>query len=214
MKTHLILLGLLTFLGFSQALHSNERDERLKYVDQFASDFLYEYLNYTQTGQRTNKLNQMFQLAKLPHSLVQAQQFNEVPPEDALVSCIVCRSSLAILLALYRNSVDPNHQAVKDEAINLCMQFTDFGIEVCTGVVELNAPIFFYILNERPQLTANGMCSMVNPNECTDLDPMFNFAINVSPGQPITGPKTESVPRNPNELRVLHISDPHYDPVS
>lgn len=56
------------------------------------------------------------------------------------------------------------------------------------------------------------MCSMVLQGECGDPDPVFNFNINVSPGPPITESKSGSTPRNPNEMRILHFTDIHYDP--
>lgn len=56
------------------------------------------------------------------------------------------------------------------------------------------------------------MCSLVLQGECGDPDQIFNFSINVSPGPPITESKSGSTPRNPNEMRILHLSDPHYDP--
>jgi sphingomyelin phosphodiesterase len=74
--------------------------------------------------------------------------------------------------------------------------------------------VFIFVVDERPTLTANQMCSLVLQPECGDPDPMFDFSINVSPGPPITGPKSGSTPRNPNEIKIIHITDPHYDPVS
>lgn len=72
----------------------------------------------------------------------------------------------------------------------------------------------FHIIDARPELTAHQMCSMVLQGECGDPDPVFMFNINVSPGPPITESKSGSTPRNPNEMRILHFTDPHYDPVS
>jgi hypothetical protein len=55
---------------------------------------------------------------------------------------------------------------------------------------------------------------MVLAPDCGDPDPVFDFTINVSQGPPITGPKSGSTPRNANEIKILHLTDPHYDPVS
>jgi hypothetical protein len=68
-----------------------------------------------------------------------------------------------------------------------------------------------HVIDARPALTAAHMCSMVLPGECGDPDPVFEFSVNVSPGPAITQSKSASTPRNPNELRILHITDPHYD---
>lgn len=63
-------------------------------------------------------------------------------------------------------------------------------------------------------MTGSQICSVVLQPECGDPDRAFDFTINVSAGQPITGPKTVSTPRNSNELKILHLTDIHYDPVS
>ena len=72
----------------------------------------------------------------------------------------------------------------------------------------------FHILEARPTLSANQVCSVVLQDECGAPDPVFDFTINVSSGPAITASKSGSIPRNSNELKILHISDPHYDPVS
>ena len=71
-----------------------------------------------------------------------------------------------------------------------------------------------FIVDNRPSLTASQICSVVLQPECGDPDPAFDFTINISAGQPITGPKTVFTPRNSNELKILHLTDIHYDPVS
>lgn len=218
MKLHLLILGLLTFLTVCSAIklrseeHIKNRDQRLKYIDRFAAEFAVEYKNYTDNGVRSTKLDQMFQISQLPADVGRFESY-ELPPDAVFVSCLVCRAGIASLVNRYRNG-ERTREETEADAVDLCMQWTPFGIVVCQGVVDLNADIMFHIIDNRPALTPNAICSMVFPTECGDPDPMFNFAINVSPGPPISGPKTESVPRNPNEWKVLHISDPHYDPVS
>lgn len=56
------------------------------------------------------------------------------------------------------------------------------------------------------------MCAFVLQGECGAIPPSFAFTVNVGAHAPITAPKSVSVPRNANELRIVHITDLHYDP--
>lgn len=211
----LIVLALLS-LSNGYLLRSEEhirnRENMLKHVDKFAANFIEEYSNYTLTGIKTKALDSMLEMMQIP-TIFSRVEFVDVPPEAAIMSCVACRSTLGLMLQQYRSGSRTPEQ-LKQDAVGLCMQLTTYGIVVCEGVVELNADIFFHIIDARPTLNANQMCSFVLQGECGDPPPEFNFQVNVSPGPPITESKSGSTPRNPNELRVLHFSDPHYDPVS
>ena len=103
-------------------------------------------------------------------------------------------------------------QAMADSAINVCGIITPFDENVCRNVVNINLEPMLFIVDSRPSLTATQMCALVLQGECGDSDPEFAFSISVNPAPPITGPKTISVPRAPDELRIVHITDIHYDP--
>lgn len=213
----LISLSVMAVLSLTSGylLRSEEdirnRENMLKHVDHFAENFIHEFTNYTSTGVRSKNLESMFELMQFP-TILSRVSIVDAPPEAAIMSCVACRSTIGLMIQQFRSGSRTPEQLMQD-AVGLCMQLTTFGIVVCEGVVDLNAEIFFYILEQRPTLTANQVCSFVLQGECGDPPPEFNFAINVSPGLPITESKSGSVPRNPNEWRVLHFSDPHYDPV-
>lgn len=214
----LTLLGVLALLSFTNGYllrseeHIRNRENMLKHVDSFAENFIHEFNNYTFTGVRTKNFESMLDMMQIP-TIMAKVEFADAPPEAAIMSCIACRSTLGLLIQQFRSGSRTREQLMQD-ATGLCMQLTTFGIVVCEGVVALNAEIFFYILEQRPTLNASQVCSFVLQGECGDPPQEFNFQINVSPGPPITESKSGSVPRNPNEWRVLHFSDPHYDPVN
>lgn len=207
-----LLLGLTNGLQLRSEEHIKNREKMLKHVDQFAADYVREYTNYTLTGERSPQLEGMLKMMQLP-PIFGKLEFSELPPDVAIMSCLACRSFMALILQRYRSG-SHTVEELKQDAVNQCMSLTTYGIVVCEGVVELNYEIFLHIIDARPSLTANQMCSLVLQGECGDPDPSFNFNVNVSPGPPITESKSGSVPRNPNELKVIHFSDPHYDPVS
>lgn len=139
----LALLSFTTGLQLRSEEHIRNRNNMLKHVDQFAEIFACEYKNYTRTGQRSSQLDAMFKMLKLPN-IVMREEITDLPPEAALVSCMVCRSSLGLLIQQYRSGTRTQEQ-IMDDAVNLCMQFTDFGILVCQGVVDKNAVSRFLI---------------------------------------------------------------------
>ncbi len=102
-------------------------------------------------------------------------------------------------------------QQVADSAFGICQQLMPFDAIVCRNLIDLNADSLYYIVQNRPALGANEVCGLILQGECGAVDPMFNFGINVSPHNPITAPKTVTAPRTPDELRIIHISDIHYD---
>lgn len=130
-------------------------------------------------------------------------------PELAIIGCLACRTYLASLIRDIRAGV-PVEQ-VADSANNICQLLMPFDPHVCRTLIDLNAHSLAYIILSRASLGANEVCGLILQGECGAVDPQFNFAVNVSPHNPITGPKTVSAPRTPDELRIIHISDIHYD---
>lgn len=117
--------------------HIKNRENMLRYVDTFAELFREEYLNYTLTGIRTDKLNSMMQMVHFPTNFARMEP-EELPPDEAIMSCVACRSTVAFLLQQYRSGARDKYELIQD-SIDLCMQLTTYGIEVCTGVVWMNA---------------------------------------------------------------------------
>lgn len=124
--------------------------------------------------------------------------------------CLTCRTFAPALIADIRNG--RSQEEMENAATSICESLLPFDPHVCRGLVRLNVESFMYILINRPVLTAVEMCALIFQGECGATPQMFNdFPVAVSPGPPITGPKTVSAARAPDELRILHISDIHHD---
>lgn len=119
------------------AEHIKNRESMLNYVGTFAELFREEYLNFTLTGIRSDRLNSMMQMAQFPTNFARMEP-EELPPEEAIMSCVACRTSVGFLLQQYRSGARDKYEIIQD-SIDLCMQLTTYGIEVCTGVVWMNA---------------------------------------------------------------------------
>lgn len=130
-------------------------------------------------------------------------------PEKSVLSCAACRIYIASLLNDRRNGATA--EELSNSAFGMCRIVTDYSEEMCRGIVNLNTDPMIFIIDARPTLTANQMCSIVLQGECGAVDPQFLFTVNVSPGPPITQPKSIPTPRAPNDLRIVHITDMHFD---
>lgn len=122
---------------------------------------------------------------------------------------MACRTYLASLLRDRQNGA--TEQELAASAIGMCRIVTSYSIEVCEGVVNLNVEALVYIIDARPGLTATSICSMVLQGECGTIDSQFAFTVNVNQGAPITQAKSVASPRSPNDLKVVHLTDLHYD---
>lgn len=142
-KVLILLIALIsTTIAYEQRSkeHIKNRENMLRHVDTFAELFRDEYLNFTATGLRSDRLNSMMEMVKLPTNFARMEP-EDLPPDEAIVSCLACRTGLAFLLQQYRSGARTKEEIVED-AIDLCMQLTTYGIEVCTGVVVMNAVSF------------------------------------------------------------------------
>lgn len=100
-------------------------------------------------------------------------------------------------------------------ALDLCVTLQIQPEVVCQGLIELNVATFIYIIDERPQLTAQTMCGLILQSEnCVIVDEDFlEFSIDIDTnGSPIQGHKGGPGGRRDDDLNIYHISDVHFDP--
>jgi sphingomyelin phosphodiesterase len=126
-----------------------------------------------------------------------------------VLGCLACRTYLASLIRDRRNGA--TQEELASSAVNMCGVVTPFTSEVCQGVVNLNVEALVYILDARPSLTATNICALVLQGECGTLDQSFSFTVNVNQGPAITQSKSVAVSRSPNDLKIVHLTDLHYD---
>lgn len=130
-------------------------------------------------------------------------------PEQAIIGCAACRTYLASLIRDRQNG--RSQEELANSAVSMCNILTSFTPAVCRGVVDLNVEALVYIIDSRPSLTATNVCSLVLQGECGALDPSLSFTVNVSPGAAINQHKSVSAPRQSDELKIIHLTDLHYD---
>lgn len=131
-------------------------------------------------------------------------------PEEAVLGCAACRTYLASLIRDRQNG--RSQQDLANSANQMCRIVTPFDAQVCRGLVDLNVEALVFIIDSRPSLTATHMCALVLQGECGAIDPAMTFSVNVNPGPAVTQSKSVSAPRQSDELRIIHLTDLHYDP--
>lgn len=122
--------------------------------------------------------------------------------------CLACRAGFSYLLM--RRRLGDSKSNIERTAVGVCRLMTSYPDEVCTGIVKLNIDSVIFIIDSRPKLTATSICALIMQGECGPLDSSLDFKLKISPGSEIT--QSKSVSNNVNKIKVLHISDIHYDP--
>lgn len=128
--------------------------------------------------------------------------------------CGVCYSIFGEVLNMRRVELQSD-KYFKDLALELCVDFEIQSEEVCHGVIELNAPSIFYIVDNRPELSADTVCKILfddgdcaNPHNDDELD----FIVDIDNG---TSREVQKIPESEKQgledLTIIHITDPHID---
>lgn len=164
---------------------------------------------FTETGYKSPMLELFIKMTPYDSTMA-IKEVDDYLPDQAIIGCLACRTYLAVLIRDRLNGA--TEQELMDSATNICGIVTPFGETVCRGLVELNVESLIFIIDSRPTLTATQICSLILQGECGAVDPMFAFNVNVSPGQPINQPKSVFTPRSPDDLKIIHLTDMHYDP--
>lgn len=126
--------------------------------------------------------------------------------------CELCNTVLEDFLELRRikNETD---EYLKTLALELCVGFEIQNEEVCFGVIKLYAPVVLFIVDHRPNLTANTVCKLLlNRGVCKKSydDDNLEFSINIFSNK--TENAEQKVPhQSTNDLIILHITDIHVD---
>lgn len=104
---------------------------------------------------------------------------------------------------------------IKRLALEMCVDFEIQSEEVCHGVIELNAPSILFIIDTRPNLSANTVCKMLlNDGDCSNklIDDNLEFAVEIDNGALSDASKTsEKAKQNADNLTIIHFTDIHLD---
>lgn len=129
--------------------------------------------------------------------------------------CGMCTSVVDDFLSL-RRIQSQSKQSLMALAVELCVDFEIQSEEVCHGIVQFNAPSIVYILDRRPDLSADTVCKLLlNDGNCVlpYNDNKLEFTIDVDDSKADEFTKSNESSNNSSEpLTIIHISDIHFDP--
>ena len=109
------------------------RENMLKHVDTFADLFISEFTNFTRTGIQTPAMKGMLKMMQIPKEFT-TLEINEMDADAAIMTCVACRTTFALMLNQYRTGQRDREQLTQD-SITLCLQLTSYSIIVCEGAV-------------------------------------------------------------------------------
>lgn len=128
--------------------------------------------------------------------------------------CGICFSVVNQFLNMRRVELQSGPE-IKKVAQELCVDFEIQSEEVCHGVIDLNFPSIFYVVENRPDLKADTICKLLlNDGTCAapSNDDRMDFKIEIDTGSSIeTSKDYEMKKQTSEELTIVHFSDIHVD---
>ncbi|GAB0097653.1 Sphingomyelin phosphodiesterase [Sergentomyia squamirostris] len=207
----LVCLVLAYFVHSHQYVPKSTKSE--EEVTREAADLLLKQLEEEQkTGLRSPITKVLLEVFEVPKELTKFEgPDGPVPREDAM--CVLCNSVFGNFID--RRRIDgQSRDEIAAFAKEFCAALQIYPPRVCDGVVELNADVIMHIVDNRPEYDETHLCAFVfqNLNCAADMS-SFEWTVNVNANKPpLSGDKDTSVGRGPNDISIVHISDPHYDP--
>ncbi|RZC42784.1 sphingomyelin phosphodiesterase-like [Asbolus verrucosus] len=149
--------------------------------------------------------------AKIPHSLTQAVNDllkikNKKASDDAF--CQTCNLVIGEIIS-YRKS-GANKESMITFIRKLCHSFTDWGPVACQGYIDIEIDTVLYIIDNKKDLTSQRVCAIsFQAKGCKD--PQENkWSIDISRHK--TSSHLTHRHNSASPLKILHLTDFHYDP--
>ena len=157
---------------------------------------------------RSNQLKQIIE--SIPNKNTRKEDVIE-----ASFLCGLCNSIFNEFLNM-RRVQKQSDKFLKNLALELCVDFEVQSEEVCHGLIELNAPSIFYIVDNRPKLSADTVCKLLlNDGDCLNAytDDNLDFVVDIDNRMSSDIKKNfeEHQKQVSEDLTFIHISDIHVD---
>ncbi|XP_043471211.1 sphingomyelin phosphodiesterase 1-like [Leptopilina heterotoma] len=200
MKFITISLCCLTFCAVLVATNS------LNILDIKADILSTEIELWVKSGIKSSLLKQAIKALALPTAL-QRKDFKALEGIQAITICTICNVMVKTIVILRKGGTAP--ETISKSIADLCTLFNLQTEEVCSGVVQLNAPIILKIVDAKPNIKASDVCGVILQSQaCSTSSSEYNWSIDVDDSEPKLIPTT-----NDNEMmKILQITDIHYDP--
>ncbi|XP_076651995.1 sphingomyelin phosphodiesterase 1 [Halictus rubicundus] len=124
-----------------------------------------------------------------------------------IAMCAICRATAKLYMDLRRKGMTA--EEIQKQITKLCVLLNVQKERVCKGVIELNIPTVLYIVDTKPNLTADTICGVIfESKSCPLANPEFEWSIVIDNSSAIEIAENEAE----EPLKILQLTDFHYDP--
>lgn len=145
------------------------------------------------------------------------ENLNPDSPRNDVVDdflCGACQSVVSQFLEMRRVEL-LSVQAMKNLALEMCVDFEIQSEEVCHGIIEFNAPSIAFIVDNRPELTADTVCKLLlDVGNCLNLikTDQLDFVVEIDNATISASAKARKATAvKLDEFKIVHVSDIHLD---
>ncbi|XP_073820247.1 sphingomyelin phosphodiesterase-like [Musca autumnalis] len=190
--------------------------------DDIATKFEKEYMNYLKTGVESAALRQISTQLSQSHSKkdIFVKEIHELGAVDKFFVCTTCRATLNVIGRTFRDpegelAGDDNKPIVKKIVLDICDRLKIQTQEVCENLFESHWDITEYII-KNTVIDSRQMCGMFMQSTFCDLGyhPNYQWTLDIDNSvAEATAPKSDIPAKSDNDLKILHLTDIHHDPL-
>ncbi|XP_055587590.1 sphingomyelin phosphodiesterase-like [Uranotaenia lowii] len=174
-------------------------------------EFRQEFQRWRQTGEKSAQMMSMLDKWQFPEQQ-RGTDLEDLPISREGEMCGLCRAVATQLIELRKSGA--SRQELFDVSYDLCISLKAEDPVVCRQSIGLNLDVFLYIVDTRPDLRVDSACAVAYQSSACLLDDSeyMDWTVNVDPAKkPITGSKAFNQRRSPNDIKIVQITDFHYD---
>lgn len=219
-----IILTSLLALGMTQMEPSKQYRTALdEMTNEISRALETEYMKYVETGVESEGLLALVGLLRHNKDILKKEVQDLSVTNQAFV-CVACKAAMNTILPMARDpqsqeDIDNDYDERIDRmAKNFCVLLNIEPKHVCDGAIDLNLPIMLYIIRQRPELTAEQICgTILQGSSCVSPGDHFDWKLNIATkskalSQKVVKPKSIPPHSESEKLKILHLTDIHYDP--
>ncbi|KAK0094986.1 hypothetical protein PV326_009487 [Microctonus aethiopoides] len=181
-------------------------------IDTSASEFavttlVKEISEWVKSGVMSQLFTNIIKNLAIPTEM-QRSDWTKLNGPNALAFCIICKSFTKTIINLRRTGTP--EEVIKQTIITLCIILNLQTEPVCRGVVNLNTPVILYIIDNDVTINERDVCGLLLQDQMCVSSPLrYEWTININTEPP------KLITKQPSQksLKILQITDLHYDPL-
>ncbi|KAK9870764.1 hypothetical protein WA026_009725 [Henosepilachna vigintioctopunctata] len=126
---------------------------------------------------------------------------------SAIDTCDLCGKFVNVVMTM--RHIIPEF-ILKNTIVGACEELKIEANRVCSGVIDPQLDVIFYILKNGKDVKAEKFCTLLLGSSCHNEFDYFNWTIDIPPKPSKLPEKIAS--RSSKNIRILQVSDLHYDP--